>query len=128
MFKVLKVLDFRLSGLAMFKLHLIFNFYTTELNSSYRPGSVLKYVSYTLCIRTRSRFGPENESLQSEAGRSIFTSKFVFYTLQSQQNKNPKHSEFFTIICFETSLPYRYLTYRPRFDAARKVLCIVCIT
>ena len=33
---------------------------------------------YTLCIMPRSRLGPENEFLQNEADRSIFTSKFVF--------------------------------------------------
>ena len=33
---------------------------------------------YTLCIMPRLRLGPENESLQNEADRSIFTSKFVF--------------------------------------------------
>ena len=62
--------------------------------------------------------GPENESLQNEADRSIFTSNFVFYSLQSQHNKNPKHIELFKIICFQASFPYRYLTYRTRFDAA----------
>ena len=50
------------------------------------------------------------------------------YSLQSRDNKNPKHSEFLKIICFETSLPYRYLTYRPLFDAAWKALCIACIS
>ena len=63
----------------------------------------------------RLRLGPKNESLQNEADK---------YSLQSQHNKNPKHSEFFDIICFETSLPYRYLTYQPRFDATWKALCI----
>ena len=32
----------------------------------------------TLCIMPRFRLGPENESQQNEAERSIFTSKFVF--------------------------------------------------
>ena len=47
------------------------------------------------------------------------------YSLQSQHYKNPKHSDFFEIICFERSLPHRYLSYQPRFDAARKVLCFI---
>ena len=75
---------------------------------------------YTLCIMPRSRLGPENESLQNEADRSIFTSKFVFVLVTKSTQQNPKQSEFFNI-CFETRLPYRYLTCRPRFDAARKV-------
>ena len=76
----------------------------------------------------RLRLGPENESVQNKADRSIFTSKFVFVLVtKSTQQKKPKHSEFFEIICFETSLPYRYLTYRPRFDAAWKALGVACI-
>ena len=68
----------------------------------------------------RLRLGPENESLQNEADRSTFTSKFVFALVAKSTQQNPKHSEFFKIVCFETSLPYRYLTYRPGFDAAWK--------
>ena len=55
----------------------------------------------------RSCLGPENDFLQNEADRSIFTSKFVFVLV-----KKSKQSEFFSVICFETSLSYRYLTYR----------------
>ena len=33
---------------------------------------------YTLCIMPCLRLGPENESLQNEAERSIFSSKYVF--------------------------------------------------
>ena len=56
--------------------------------------------------------GPENESLQNEADRSIFTSKFVFVLVtKSTQQQNPQHSDFLNIRFFETSLPCRYLTY-----------------
>ena len=53
--------------------------------------------------------------------------KFDFLPLQIQHKKNLKQSQFFKIICFETSLSYHNLTYRPRFDAAWKDLCIACI-
>ena len=83
--------------------------------------------NYTLCIMPRLRLGPENESLQNEAERSIFTSKFVFVLVTKSAQQKPKHSEFFKIIYFKTSFPHRYSTYRPRFDAAWKALCIACI-
>ena len=50
-----------------------------------------------------------------------------FYLLQNQHKKNLKQSQFFKIICFETSLSYHHLTYRPCFDAAWTDLCIVHI-
>ena len=51
---------------------------------------------YTLCIMPRLRLGPENESLQTVADRSIFTSKFVFVLVTKSTQQ--KHSEFFEII------------------------------
>ena len=69
----------------------------------------------------RLRLGSENVSLQNETGRSIFISKFVFVLVTKSTQKNPKHSEFFKIICFETS---SHMTHRPRFDATCTTLCI----
>ena len=62
---------------------------------------------YTLYIMLRLRLGPENESLQNEVGRSIFTSKFVFVLVTKSTQQKPKTQWIFKIICFETSLPYR---------------------
>ena len=78
-----------------------------------------------VCIMPRLHLGPENESPQNEVDRSIFT--FKLYSLQRQHNKKPKHSEFFKIVCFETSLPYRYLTNQHRFATTYKALSIACI-
>ena len=48
----------------------------------------------------------------------------IFNSLQSQHNKNLTRSQFFKIICFETSLSYHHLTYRPRFHTVWKDLWI----
>ena len=78
-------------------------------------------------MHPRSRLEPGNDSLQNEADRSILTSKFVFALVtKSTQQKPPKQSNFFKIICFETSLSYRHLAYRPRFHTAWKALSIAC--
>ena len=47
---------------------------------------------YTLCIMSRLCLGPENESLQNEVDRSIFTSKYVFVlvTKSTQQKHKTK--------------------------------------
>ena len=70
--------------------------------------------------------------LRTSLSKTKLTSLFsflnlFFYRYKVNTTKSPKHSEFFNIICFETSLPYRHLTYRPRFHAAWKDLCIACI-
>ena len=39
---------------------------------------------------TRLRLGPENESLQNEADRFIFTSKFVFVLVTESTQQKPK--------------------------------------
>ena len=66
-----------------------------------------------------SRLGPETESLQNEAGRSILASYFDFMLVtKSTQQRS---------IFVETSMSYRHLTYRPRSDVAWNALCIACI-
>ena len=43
---------------------------------------------HKLCIMPRLHLGPENKSLQNEAGRSIFTFKYVFVlVIKSTQQK-----------------------------------------
>ena len=53
--------------------------------------------------------------------------KFDFLLVTKSTQENLKQSQFFKIMCFETSLSYHPLTYRPRFEAAWKELCIACI-
>ena len=52
---------------------------------------------------------------------------FLLYSLQKEQNKNPKQSQFFKMICFETNLSCHHLPFRPLFDAAWKALCKACV-
>ena len=70
--------------------------------------------------------GPGNESLENDAVTSIFTSNFVFvHTSKSTQQEKAKSVLLRYMFRNE---PYRLRTSRPRFHAAEKPLCIVCIT
>ena len=43
-------------------------------------------------MMTRLRLEPENESLQNEADRFIFTSKIVFVLVTESTQKNPQNT------------------------------------
>ena len=66
--------------------------------------------------------GPGNESLENDAVTSILTSNFVFSSTQQKKAKSVLLRYMFR------NEPYRLWTNRPRFHAAEKPLCIVCIT
>ena len=59
---------------------------------SFRSFCYICYGFSTVHAYTRTRLGPDPESLQNEADRSIFTSKFVFvlFTKSTQQKSKSK--------------------------------------
>ena len=62
---------------------------------NYMCGAVLvnpplHKATYTLCIIPHLCLGPENKSLQNEADRSIFNSKFVFVLVTKSTEQKPK--------------------------------------
>ena len=72
--------------------------------------------SYTRYAQCLGRIWGLKASLSKTklVGRFDFLN-LIFYSLQSQHKKNLKQSQFVKLICFETSLSYHRLTYRPRF-------------
>ena len=58
----------------------------------------------------RSHLEPENESLQNEADKSIFTSKFIFVLVTKSTQQKPKIFKHMHI-----------------FDAAWNALCLACV-
>ena len=60
---------------------------------------------YTLCIMHRSRLGPEDESFQNEADRSIFTSNFVFVLVKVNTTKTQNKVNFLTLHASKRACP-----------------------
>ena len=84
------------------------------LNKILLTISILKFLNsinfifaiiYTLCMMPRLRLGRETKSLQNEAGRSIFTSKFVFLLVTKSTQQNPKTMHFLKVYASKQTYP-----------------------